>query len=191
MGIVGGLVFIAALIAFVLVPRQATRAAVNVTARLEERPDSMRTVAIRDRAAAGIAAADSALALARRTMAPPVVAAVDTFSPQAVAQRQTLSGQLAALNRLIERADNAPLPSSYRALATAPEVSGEPGIQALLDSLSDIEKERDAFGTVSGVDPVYVALTSRATAVGRAIQGIAETKRAALRSQIAVRSTGA
>ena len=65
MGIVGGLVFIAALIAFVLVPRQATRAAVNVTARLEERPDSMRTVVIRDRAAAGIAAADSALAIDR------------------------------------------------------------------------------------------------------------------------------
>ena len=75
MGIVGGLVFIAALIAFVLVPRQATRAAVNVTARLEERPDSMRTVAIRNRAAAGLAAADSALALARRITAPSVVAA--------------------------------------------------------------------------------------------------------------------
>jgi tyrosine-protein kinase Etk/Wzc len=186
MGIVGGLVFIAALIAFVLVPRQATRAAVNVTARLEERPDSMRTVAMRDRAAAGIAAADSALALARRTVAPSLVATADTFSPQAVAQRQTLAGQLAALNRLIDRADNAPLPSSYRALATAPEVAGEPGVQALLDSLSDIEKERDAFGTVSGVDPVYVALTSRATAVGRAIQGIAETKRAAIRSQLAL-----
>lgn len=186
MGIVGGLVFIAALIAFVLVPRQATRAAVNVTAQLEERPDSMRTVAMRNKAAAAIAAADSALALARRAAAPPVIAAVDTFSPQAVAQRQGLSAQLSALNRLIDRADNAPLPSSYRALATAPEMSSEPGVQALLDSLSDIERERDAFGTVSGVDPVYVALTSRATAVGRAIQGIAETKRAAIRSQLAL-----
>lgn len=186
MGIVGGLVFIAALIAFVLVPRQATRAAVSVTARLEERPDSMRTVTIRDRAAAGISAADSALALARRTIAPPVVAAADTFSPQAVAQRQTLGGQLAALNRLIDRAENAPLPSSYRALATAPEVAGEPRVQTLLDSLSDIEKERDAFGTVSGVDPVYVSLTSRATAVGRSIQVIAEAKRTAVRSQLAL-----
>src|SRR5512141_1950777 len=186
MGIVGGLVFIAALMAFVLVPRQATRAAVNVTARLEERPDSMRIVAIRDRAAAGISAADSSLAAARRTVAPPVAAPADTFSPQAVAQRQTLAGQLATLNKLIDRADNAPLPSSYRALATAPEVASEPGVQALRDSLSDIEKERDAFGTVSGVDPVYVALTSRATAVGRAIQGIAETKRAAVRAQLAL-----
>lgn len=186
MGIVGGLVFIAALMAFVLVPRQATRAAVNVTARLEERPDSMRIVAIRDRAAAGISAADSSLAAARRTVAPPVAAAADTFSPQAVAQRQALSAQLATLNKLIDRADNAPLPSSYRALGTAPEIASEPGVQSLLDSLSDIEKERDAFGTVSGVDPVYVALTSRATAVGRSIQAIAETKRAAVRSQLAL-----
>src|SRR5665647_3230275 len=186
MGIVGGLVFIAALIAFVLVPRQATRVAVSVTARLEERPDSMRTVAVRDRAAAGIAAADSALALARRTIAPPVATATDTFPPQAVAQRQALSNQLATLNRLIDRAENAPLPSSYRVLATMPEVLSEPGVQALLDSLSDIEKERDAFGTVGGVDPVYVSLTSKATAVGRSIQAIAEAKRTTVRAQLAL-----
>ena len=186
MGIIGGLVFIAALIAFVLVPRQATRVAVSVTARLEERPDSMRTVAVRDRAAAGIAAADSALALARRTIAPPVATATDTFPPQAVAQRQALSNQLATLNRLIDRAENAPLPSSYRVLATMPEVLSEPGVQALLDSLSDIEKERDAFGTVGGVDPVYVSLTSKATAVGRSIQAIAEAKRTTVRAQLAL-----
>ncbi len=186
MGIVGGLVFIAALMAFVLVPRQATRAAVNVTARLEERPDSTRIVALRDRAAAGISAADSGLATARRTIAPPAAAAADTFSPQAVAQRQALSVQLATLNRLIDRAENAPLPSSYRALATAPEVLSEPGVQPLLDSLSDIEKERDAFGPVGGVDPVYVALTSRATAIGRSIQAIAEAKRTSVRSQLAL-----
>jgi Mrp family chromosome partitioning ATPase len=186
MGIVGGLVFIAALIAFVLVPRQATRAAVNVTARLEERPDSMRTVSIRDRAAAGIAAADSALAAARRALAPVATAVTDTVAPEVASARQSLSQRLSTLNRLIDRAENAPLPTSYRALASAPDVSSEPGVQALVDSLSDIEKERDAFGTVGGVDPVYVALTSRATAVGRSIQGIAEAKRDSLRSQLAL-----
>jgi len=186
MGIVGGLIFIAALMAFVLVPRQATRAAVRVTATLEERPDSMPTVLERNRAAAGIAAADTALATTRRTVVAPVAAAADTFSPAAIAQRQALSEQLATLNRLIDRADNAPLPSSYRALATAPEISSEPGVQGLLDSLSDIEKERDAFGTVGGVDPVYVALTSKARAVGRSIQAIAESKKAATRAQLAL-----
>lgn len=185
MGIAGGLVFIIALIAFVLVPRQATRAAVRVSATLEERPDSNRTVAIRNRAAAEIAKADSVLEAARRTIAPPPAAVVDTFPPEAVAQRQALADEVATLNRLIDRADNAPLPSSYRALATAPSLANDPVVRSLLDSLTDIERERDAFGTVGGVDPVYVALTSRATAVGRSIQAIAEAKRIAARQQLA------
>ena len=185
-GIAGGLVFLAALIAFVLVPRQATRAAVRVSATLEERPDSNRTVVIRNRAAAQIALADSMLDAARRTIAPAPAAVVDTFSPAAIAERQTLSEEVATLNRLIERADNAPLPASYRALATAPSLAADPVVRALLDSLADIERERDAFGTVGGVDPVYVALTSRATAVGRSIQAIAETKRTEARQRLAL-----
>ena len=187
MGIAGGLVFIASLIAFVLVPRQATRAAVQVSSTIEERPDSNRTVAIRNRAAAQIAAVDSLLQAARRPAALAASAAVvDTFPPEAVAQRQALAAEVATLNRLIERADNAPLPSSYRALATAPSLAADPVVRALLDSLTDIERERDAFGTVGGVDPVYVALTSRATAVGRSIQAIAEAKRMNARQQLAM-----
>ncbi len=186
MGIVGGLVFIAALIAFVLVPTQATRVAVNVTARLEDRPDSTQSVAVRNKAQAEIAAADSMLSVARRTIAPPPIAVVDTFPPEAIAHRLALSEQFASLNRLIDRAENAPLPSSYRALAESPAMVNEPGVQSLVDSLADIEKERDAFGTVGGVDPVFVALTSRATAVGRSIQAIAESKRLAVRSQLAL-----
>lgn len=186
MGIVGGLVFIAALIAFVLVPRQATKAAIRVSATLEERPDSNRTVSIRNRAAALIASADSMLDVARRTMAPAPAPVADTFPPEMVAQRQVLAEEVATLNRLIERADNAPLPASYRALAQAPTLINDPTVRALLDSLVDIERERDAFGTVGGVDPVYVALTSRATALGRAIQEIAESKRATARQQLAL-----
>jgi Mrp family chromosome partitioning ATPase len=186
MGIAGGLVFIVALIAFIVVPRQATRAAVRVSATIEERPDSNRTVAIRNRAAAEIARADSVLnAVHRPPVVVPAVAVIDTFPPEARARRQVLADQLATLNRLIERADNAPLPSSYRALATAPSLANDPVVRSLLDSLSDIERERDAFGTVGGVDPVYVALTSRATAVGRSIQSIAEGKRAEARQQLA------
>lgn len=184
--IVGGLVFIAALIAFILVPRQATRAAVRVSATIEERPDSNRTVALRNRAAAQIAAADSMLNAAGTVAVPVSAPFVDTFPPEAIAQRQALSNEIGTLNRLIARADNAPLPASYRALATAPSLASDPTVRALLDSLADIEREREAFGTIGGVDPVYVALTSRATAVGRSIQAIAESKRAAARQQLAL-----
>jgi len=185
MGITGGLVFVAALIAFVLGPRRATRAAVQVTATLEERPDSSRMVAARNRAAASILAADSQLALARRTVTAPPAPVADTFPPEIIAQRGVLAEEIVTLNSLIERADNAPLPSSYRALAQAPTLANDPQVQTLLSSLSEIERERDAFGTVGGVDPVYVALTSRATAVGREIQAIAEGHRAQLRQQLA------
>ena len=185
MGIVGGLVFIAALMAFVLVPRQATRSAVQVSAILEERPDSGRVVADRNRAAARIAAADSALALARQVIAQAPVAVIDTFPPEAIARRQAIQRDMTTLNRLIERANNAPLPASYRALATSAPLANDPQVQPLLDQLTEIERERDAFGAVGGVDPVYVALTSRATSIGRSIQAVAETRRAALRQELA------
>lgn len=186
MGIVGGLAFIAALMAFVLVPGQATRAAVRVSATLEERPDSNRAVAIRNRAALDITAADSMLAAARLIAPSAPAPVVDTFPIEVIAQRGVLAGEITTLSRLIERADNAPLPPSYRALAEAPSLSADPSVRSLLDSLAEIERERDAFGAVGGVDPVYVALTSKATAVGRSIQAIAESRRAAARQQLAM-----
>lgn len=185
MGIVGGLVFIAALIAFVLVPRQATKAAVRVSATLEERPDSSRTVADRGRATAAMASADSVLAFARQVVVASAVQVIDTFPPEAIARRQALSQEIATLDRLIDGADNAPLPSSYRTLGNSAPLASDPEVQPLLDQIAEIERERDAFGTIGGVDPVYVALTSRATAVGRSIQAIAESRRLALRQELA------
>jgi len=186
MGVAGGLVFIGALIAFVLVPRQASKAAVAVASSLQQKPDSAGPAGIRLRALSGIAAADSMLGIARRTVTPVAAAPVDTFPPALVAQRDSLSILVSTLNRLIDRADNAPLPASYRALGSASVMAGDPAVKTLLDSLAAIEQERDAFGAVGGVDPVFVALTSRATALGRQIQSIAEAKRSAARSQLAL-----
>ncbi|HUQ20026.1 MAG TPA: hypothetical protein VM099_10475 [Gemmatimonadaceae bacterium] len=186
MGIAGGLVFLCALIAFIVVPRQATKAAVAVAASLEQKPDSTQASSSRLRALAGITAADSMLGIARRTVAPAPVAPIDTFPPELRAQRDSLTTVVTNLNRLIERADNAPLPVSYRALGSTPTMASDPSVRVLLDSLAAIEQERDAFGAVGGVDPVFVALTSRATAIGREIQAIAESKRATARSQLAV-----
>ena len=60
------------------------------------------------------------------------------------------------------RADNAPLLGSFRALAEAPQMRGDPRVKQLLDSLVEIERERESFNAVGGVDPVFVALTARA-----------------------------
>ena len=185
-GIVGGLVFIAALIAFVLVPRNASRKAQAVAAGIEPRTDTTPVAAIKNRRLAEVTAADSVLAVVRRAAipAPPIV--IDTFPPAVKAQRESLNVELSTLNRLIGRAENAPLPTSYRALAASPAVAADPRVRLLLDSLASIERERNAYGAVGAVDPVYLALTSRATAIGRAIQGIANAKRGEVRGQLAL-----
>jgi Mrp family chromosome partitioning ATPase len=98
-------------------------------------------------------------------------------------RRDTLQGAIARLTTLLERAEAAPLFASYRALGTAPELQGDARVRALLDSLSEIERQRDAFGATGGVDPLFVALTSRAGELGRALQQIGAARRAALREE--------
>ncbi len=185
-GVVGGVVFVAALIAFVVVPRNASRKALAVASRIEARTDSSPAVAARDRYLAEITSTDSVLNAARLAAMPVVTPVIDTFPPAVRAQRDSLNTELVTLNRLIDRAENAPLPTSYRALAASPAVAADPRVRVLLDSLADIERERNAFGAVGGVDPVYLSLTSRATAIGRAIQGIADTKRGEVRGKLAL-----
>jgi Mrp family chromosome partitioning ATPase len=185
-GIVGGVVFIGALIAFVLVPRNASRKALAVAAKIEARTDSIPTVAARDRYLAELTATDSVLNATRLALMPVPAAVIDTFPPAVRAQRDSLSAELATLNRLIDRAENAPLPTSYRALAASPAVAADPRVRVLLDSLVEVERDRNAFGAVGGVDPVYLSLTSRANAIGRQIQGIADAKRGEVRGKLAV-----
>jgi Mrp family chromosome partitioning ATPase len=185
-GIVGGVVFIGALIAFVVVPRNASRKALAVAASIESRTDSGPTVAARDRYLAELTATDSVLNATRRALMPVPAAVIDTFPPAVRAQRDSLGAELATLNRLIDRAENAPLPTSYRALAASPPVAADPKVRVLLDSLADVERDRNNFGAMGGVDPVYLSLTSRANAIGRQIQGIADAKRGEIRGKLAL-----
>lgn len=185
-GIVGGVVFIGALIAFVVVPRNASRKALAVAASIESRTDSGPTVVARDRYLAELTATDSVLNATRRALMPVPAAVIDTFPPAVRAQRDSLGAELATLNRLIDRAENAPLPTSYRALAASPPVAADPKVRVLLDSLADVERDRNSFGAMGGVDPVYLSLTSRANAIGRQIQGIADAKRGEIRGKLAL-----
>jgi len=185
-GIVGGVTFIGALIAFVIVPRSASRKALAVASQIESPTDSAPTIAARDRFLAQVNTADSIMNATHAALAPQPVAVIDTFPPAVRAQRDSLSAELATLNRLIDRAENAPLPTSYRALAASPTVAADPRVRALLDSLADVERDRNAFGAVGGVDPVYLSLTSRATAIGREIKAIADANRGEMRGKLAL-----
>jgi Mrp family chromosome partitioning ATPase len=179
-------VFIGALIAFVVVPRNASRKALAVAAQIEARTDSSPVVAARDRYVAEVTATDSVLDATRRAANPPPAPVIDTFPPAVRALRDSLNAELVTLNRLIDRAENAPLPTSYRALAASPIVAADPRVRVLLDSLASIEHDRNAYGAVGAVDPVYLSLTSSANSIGRQIQAIADVKRGEVRSKLAL-----
>jgi Mrp family chromosome partitioning ATPase len=100
------------------------------------------------------------------------------LTPAQSRRRDSLTARILAFDDLLARAEQAPLPETYRAIGESPLVRREPRVSQLLDSLAAIEREREAIGGGVGVDPVFVELTTRANAVGRQIAAIAEARRA-------------
>lgn len=195
-GTVSVLTFIVSLMALVVVPRQARKAAVAMRPAAASRPDTEPTVGALRQAEGEVAAAESALArtrtdLAQLVAATAAVAATDTaigggqLSAGVRGKRDSLAEQVAELGRLIARSENAPLLGSYRALAQAGPMQADARVKAQLDSLVEIERERDSYSAVGGVDPVFVALTARANELGRNIESLANAQRTALRKELA------
>jgi Mrp family chromosome partitioning ATPase len=194
-GAVSIMTFIASLVALVVVPQQARRAAAQLRPVTAQRPDTAPTMAALAEAERQVHAADSSLAAARNQISqlvssaaagnPDSLAAGAFLSDSARARRDSLEAQIAQLGRLLARADNAPLLGSYRALAEAPAMRGDARVRQLLDSLVEIERERESYNAVGGVDPVFVALTARANELGRAIEGMANARRSTLRQEVA------
>jgi len=178
--------FVTALVSLVVVPRsqRQTPPVIPVVAR----PDTLSVVANAALARIRLAQTESSLVVARRDAAALATAAAprapDSLSGLDAPQRDSIESRARALERLVARAEQAPLPASYRALAEVPELRGDPRVHSLLDSLSDIERERDGFGAVGGVDPIFVALTSRANDIGRAIRTLANERVKAMRTQL-------
>lgn len=193
-GAIAAGVAVVALVSVVVMPLQQQRAMRAAPARQRVKPD---TVAIQRHVTGAMAAAraaDSALARLRlepgtTVVAPGAAAGADGDAGTAGdAGLDSVRSAIADLTRLLGRARNAPLPASYRALGESPALRGQRGVAALLDTLSRIEASRAAFGATGDVDPIFVALTSRATQVGKALQAIGEARRAALEREL-VRST--
>jgi Mrp family chromosome partitioning ATPase len=175
--------FVTALVSMVVVPRAQRQGAPPI--RIAARPDTFSIAATAALARVRLVETDSALAAARSQVA--TVAAQrppDTLYRLSAVHRDSLAARAATLERLVSRAEQAPLPSSYKALAELPELRADSRIRALVDSLSEIEREREGFGAVGGVDPIFVALTSRANEIGRAIQAIANDRLKAMRAEL-------
>lgn len=177
--------FATALVALIAVPQQAERESRLEAAGLNRTIDTLPYAEAVRAAQRNLGVADSTL-LAARTLAAQARASVpDSVALASDAQREALAQRVVELGKLMERAENAPLPISYRALAESPEIRDDGRVRALVDTLAEVEREREAFGAVGGVDPIFVALTSRVNDLGRAIQGVAEERRAALRTELA------
>ena len=180
------LAFAAVLLAFISVPQQARKEQRLAAAGLQGSVDTLQYIEAARAARERLASADSALRTARTAMTQVVAAAqVDPSLAQGSAQREALAERIVELVALIDRATNTPLPISYRALAESPELQGDGRVLALLDTLSEVEREREAFGALGGVDPIFVALTTRVNEIGRGIQAIAQERRAALGTELA------
>ncbi|CAN5147668.1 hypothetical protein BH09GEM1_BH09GEM1_22210 [soil metagenome] len=192
---VSALTFVASLMALVIVPQQARKAAAAMRPPATLRPDTEPTVAALGEARRQAVAADSAVVQARREIARLItetaaVAATDTGAGGAILgadvrnRRDSLAEQVNTLGRLISRSQNAPLLGSYRALAQSSPLQGDTRVKAILDSLVEIERERDSYSAVGGVDPVFVALTARANELGRNIEALADARRTAIRTEL-------
>jgi tyrosine-protein kinase Etk/Wzc len=108
----------------------------------------------------------------------------DSLNPRLIAHRDSMSNAVNELDALLTRVENAPMSATYRALGEAPQLAGSSRAKVLLDSLADVERDRDAYAR-GGSDPVYMALSSRANDIGHAIQALGQARRDTLRDQIA------
>ncbi len=174
-----------ALMLLLLVPGRATRASTAVAARIPDRPDSTTALQVRQQATRQIVTADSLLQLARSDAMAPEPEIIDTIPPHLIPRREELIAAVNGLSALISRANSVPLPSSYRALGESPLMNGVPGVPELLDSLAQVEREREVLGAMTGADPMYISLTARAGEIGRSIAAAAVRRRAALRAELA------
>ena len=177
--------FVTALVALIVVPQQAQKAAQAIAPKPGERPDTVPLAQAAAAANARVVASDSALSTARVRAAMLSQVMFDTLDPVLTARRDSLNRRLNQLEALLARTETAPLAASYRALGESPELSGHAAVRVLLDSLTEIERERDASATSGGADPVFVALTARVTEIGRAIQNVGTARRDSLRTAIA------
>jgi Mrp family chromosome partitioning ATPase len=128
------------------------------------------------------AVADAAVAEFRRsTAALMALRSAGSSSPEEARRRAFEQREAAELARLIQRAEGAPLPESFRALASAPVLRDDPRVRALADTVEMIARERDDLGAGATVDPVFVALTTQLNEAGHRIVEMGQERLAAIR----------
>lgn len=182
---VGAAIFVGVLLSYLFLPAGA-QGVINLLSpdRIEWRDTTF--LIARERAArARLASAEASLAQLRASRAALMAATNPApMSSTQAAARDSLISTVGSLGALLQRAEGAPLPESFRALANAPVMRGDPRVRALVDSLNEVERERDDLGAGATVDPVFVALTTQANELGRRITALGQSRLAALSSEV-------
>ena len=179
---IGAAAFTVLLGAYLLLPRGVAGVRAVLGPPALARLDTLALLRQVTAAHAAVAGAGSAMTAARQTWTRALARQTGPAASVADAARSdSLDRAIATLAALVQRAAAAPLAGSYRALGESVPLRSDPRVRALVDSLGDVERERDDLGGGVTVDPVYVALTTQANALGRAIRAIGEDELARLR----------
>ncbi|MDQ6634687.1 MAG: hypothetical protein M3Z10_08010, partial [Gemmatimonadota bacterium] len=184
-GVSGG-AFVVLLLTLVLIPQRAHRQAQMLLQDALPRADTTLltarlTAAARQRQQSEGSLDEARAANAHRT---PIVLPADTMSAASRERRDSLARASAAIGQAVKHSESAPLLSSYRSLGDVPELRGNPRVISMLDSLTAIDRAREALTALGGVDAEYVALTARAAELGRGLQALAGQKRDAMRAEL-------
>ena len=171
--------FVAVLVSLVITPFQSRRSTTPLTARAP-RPDTALYASAVTHARGRLASVESALAQAR-SAAVSQPRGLPALNPANLVARDSLAAAAGNLDALLTRIETAPVIAAYRALAQSPPLARQQRVKALLDSLNEIERERDAFGLPGGGDAQAAALAARATGVGQSIEAIGRATRDSLR----------
>ena len=177
-------IFVAALVALVVVPATARRTTPQPPP--VQRPDTITLAREAALAESRLSRAQNALrsaheALARTAAEPSVL---DTLPTEVRLKRDSLAEAMGSLARLLRRTEEAPLVASWRALGASRLLQGIPRVRQIVDSLVEVDRSRSDFGAAGGVDPIFVALTARAAELGKELEAIAEARRASLRAEM-------
>jgi hypothetical protein len=149
------------------------------------RPDTLTIAAAEASSRITLQQTDSALGRSRKIADSIAAIPPDPVELANKAARDSLINRIQRLEELMARAAQAPLTVSYVALASTPELRGDPRVKPLVDSLTVVAADRDAAAAAGGVDPVFVALTSRVSELGRGIQSVATEHRNAMVAEAA------
>ncbi|WP_373059100.1 hypothetical protein [Gemmatimonas sp.] len=173
---VGALVVIAALLLFVLVPRQVDRALAAQIAALPPERDTLPLHVQRLAARSELTRLETSIATAaiasRADVTVPRAAAPDSavVSPIPLARDSVTND----LQRQLLRVRQAPLVESYRALADTKLLRDEVQVRVLIDSIEALQAVREAYAALSGPDARYASMTARLTQLGQRLTRFAE-----------------